>query len=396
MTSAAVAYRARYVFPLEGEPLRNGIVTLRHNRVVSIGMASDVAPQDLGNCAIIPGLVNAHTHLEFSDLEQRLGHAGQPLPDWICEVVTYRRSEGRDNTAAIRQGLLESQKAGITMLGEIRTDGWQDISPTIDTTLFQETICLDRQRFDAILQSQEHNLQNRLTGFRYGISPHSPYTVHPELVEKLADLAVKYQVSVAMHLAESPEEMELLASGMGPFRTFLESMGVWKEDANPQGREPLDYLKVLSRSPQAIVVHGNYLNDVELDFLAQNSDRMAVCYCPRTHAYFRHTPYPLAEMLSRGVAVCLGTDSRASNPNLNLFEDAKFVAHRHPAVSPQQILQLATVQGARTLLGGDAVHSPIAPWAHGMTVINLPEHDTANPYDLLFSEESSVAREVTT
>jgi cytosine/adenosine deaminase-related metal-dependent hydrolase len=395
MTAGVVAYRARYIFPLEGKPLRNGIITLLQNRVVSIGMASDVAPLDLGNCAILPGLVNAHTHLEFSDLAQPLGCAGQSLPDWIREVIANRRSEGRDTAAAIRQGIHESQNAGTTMLGEIRTDGWQNFSPTVDTTLFQEAICLDHQRFDAILESQSQILQNQSAGLRYGISPHAPYTVHPELLEKLVELAVQFQVPVAMHLAESPEELELLENGSGSFRTFLQSLGVWREEANPQGRKPLDYLKLLSRSPRAIVVHGNYLNDVELDFLAQNSDRMSVCYCPRTHAYFGHPPYPLTEMLSRGIAVCMGTDSRASNPNLNLFEEAKFAAHRHTAVSPQQILLMASLQGAKILSGKTHSHSQVASWAHGMTFITLPAHDTADPYDLLLGEESRVARDIT-
>ena len=163
-----------------------------------------------------------------------------------------------------------------------------------------------------------------------------------------------------MHLAESREELELLASGTGPFRRLLEDLGVWSPEVFPGGWRSLDYLQRLADAPAALVIHGNYLDREEVDFLADHRANMSLVYCPRTHAYFRHERYPLAEMLERGVNVALGTDSRASNPDLNMRAEMHFAAHAHPEIPPAKILEMATLCGARAL-GTDAEVGTLEP-----------------------------------
>jgi cytosine/adenosine deaminase-related metal-dependent hydrolase len=181
------------------------------------------------------------------------------------------------------------------------------------------------------------------------VSPHAPYTVSPELLGKLVELARARSMPVAMHLAESAEELELLADGAGPFRDLLDARSMWDPAAIPAGSSPFDYLQVLARAPRCLVVHGNYLVSEDHEFLAAHADRMTVIYCPRTHAYFQHPRYPLAAMVAAGVWVALGTDSRASNPDLSVLAEFRQAARTHSEVPAEKVLAMATLNGAAAL-----------------------------------------------
>jgi cytosine/adenosine deaminase-related metal-dependent hydrolase len=309
----------------------------------------------LGDVALLPGLVNAHTHLEFSDLTSPLGEPGEPFPRWLVRVVEDRRRADRRPVDAVRAGLQECLQTGSTTIGEIATgDTWARLlaagAPSPDVTLFHETIGLARSvRTERKIRAEAHLASQSPDNVQRGLSPHAPYTVGMELLEGLIALAARRGVPLAMHLAESREELELLRSSSGPLVELLASLGAWDASAIPQGTRPLDYLRRLARAPRALVIHGNYLAEVEQEFLAAHADRMAVVYCPRTHAYFRHEPYPLADLLRRRVNVLLGTDGRASNPDLNLLEEARLVASKHTAVSPAEALSLITLGAAKAL-----------------------------------------------
>jgi aminodeoxyfutalosine deaminase len=389
-SESILVLRARFVFPVVRPPIENGVVTLRDGLIEHVGTSCDAVPVDLGNVAILPGLVNAHTHLEFSDLEKPLGEPGEPLPTWIRRVIAYRREGKQSPEAAIQSGLAESHRAGVTAIGEIATSGWNKSNADASVTLFQEVICLQAERIDQVLVEERQRLNQRRGVFHCGISPHAPYTVHPQLVEKLALLAAEASIPLAMHLAESQEEIELLRTGLGPFRELLEELGAWREDAHPAGRRPLDYLKILISAPRVLVVHGNYLDDEEVAFLAERPDQFALVYCPRTHAFFGHEPYPLSNLLEKGITVCLGTDSRASNPNLNLFEEMKFVARHHSNVAPSEILRMGTVQGSRALYGAEAMPGLVPGTAANLSIIALPSGNASNPHDLLLDDASQV------
>jgi len=391
--------RARYVFPIAGPPIADAVVKIAGTRIVAVGqwpasaaaMGGDAV--DLGSAAVLPGLVNAHTHLEFSDLAAPLGRAGMAFPDWIRAVVAHRRGRtDADRRAAVQRGLDESSRAGVTALGEIATVGWPEHfffgeskhanQPT--TTVFLELLGLSTERTVASLTAAAEHLRHPDS---VGLSPHAPYTVRPELVAQAAAMSRSARIPLAMHLAESPEEMQLLGAGDGPLYDLLSEFGVWDPTAIPRGGRPLDYLRLLAEADRALVIHGTYLDDAEIAFLAAHADRMAVVYCPRTHAYFPHAPYPLAKLLTAGVTVALGTDSRASNPDLNLFEELRFAAAHH-AIAPDQLVALATLGGAKAL-GRDHELGTIAPGkSANLTVMRLP-NDEADPYELLFDPHSA-------
>src|SRR5205823_8486807 len=139
-------------------------------------------------------------------------------------------------------------------------------------------------------------------------------------------------------------------------------------------RRPLDYLQTLATAHRALVIHGNYLAADEIQLLAAHRDCMSVVYCPRTHAYFGHEHYPLEAMLAAGVRVAVGTDSRASNPDLRLFEELREIARRHSAVSPEAVLQMGTLAGAEAL-GIAHEYGSITPGKRArLAVVTLPSN----------------------
>ena len=389
-----LSLKARYVFPVAGEPIPGGVVTIRGPRIVAVGHRPEAGEvRDLRNVAILPGLINAHTHLEFSNLAEPLGEPGVPLADWVGEVVRFRQSDRYAPGQAVRLGLQECLASGTTALGEIAQVGWQAgpfETGMPDATVFLEWIGLTAERMAQNRIEAERHLAVASSGWRPGLSPHAPYSVHPALVHRAVALSAERRVPVAMHLAESREEIELLGSARGPLRGFLEDLGIWNPAIFPPGRRPLDYLRALAEAHRALVVHGNYLDDEEIAFLAEHRDTMTVVYCPRTHAFFGHAEHPLPGLLSAGARVALGTDSRASSPDLSLLAEMRFVARRFPQIARRVVLSLGTRGGARAL-GRDHELGTLEPgMLADLAVVALPDRDVDDPHDLLFDSEEPV------
>ena len=379
------AYRSRLIFPPQGPPIEHGFVSIGDDGVTISQNLPDVAPNEvlnLGQVAVIPGLVNAHTHLEFSDLEEPLGEPGTPLCTWIMDVVASRRAQASgDKRQAIRKGLGELKAAGTVAVGEIATlplewDWYND--DDVDTVLLLERLSLDPGRMPTLVEEASAFLRDAEAGQQMaGFSPHAPYSVHPNLLESLCQRSKECELPLAMHLAESWEEMELLQSGCGAMEQMLIELGAWNPAAIPRGIEMLHYLQQLSTAHHALVIHGNYFGNEELEFLAEHRDRMTLVYCPRTHHFFEQGEHPVGQLIEMGGSVALGTDSRASNPDLSVFEEAKFVAAHYPQIDPQLVLEMATTVAAKALG---------IPWHDtSMSFVRLPEDCPADPYEALFS-----------
>jgi len=357
--------RARYLLTMQGTPTEDGYLTIADGQIVGIGKNQQVEPAfDLGDVILMPGLVNAHTHLEFSDLANPLP-AGNTFPEWILAVIASRRRqraamEGPGSSeasaqAAVAHGLAESIRAGVTTIGEISTvpgsHPWYQ-SAGIQTVLFQEILGLSGEDIPRHVRTAGEHVETSTAdneGVSLGISPHAPYSVHYDLFEQLCQLAAKAKTPCALHLGESPAEMELLRSGSGPFREMLELLGAWSDSAIPRGIGPMAYLQQISQAPCSLIIHGNFLSELEYEFMAEQVDHMSLVYCPRTYHHFHDRPYPLQAILDHGVRVALGTDSRASNPDLNLLAEMQHVAHVHPEIDPSLILEMGSWQGARAL-----------------------------------------------
>ncbi len=266
-----IALKARYLFPVDSPPIPDGVLTVADGRIVAIGRdASGKSVRDLGNVALLPGLVNVHTHLEFSDLQAPIRPPGIAFPDWIAAIVTRRRSQfaqadwPQHRQQAVERGLREVEQTGTVAVGEIAPPGWPEAAfraSRVDCTVFFEVLGLAHDRVESLLTAAGEHLASAAAQTKWlaGVSPHAPYTVHPELLARLCPLCRQHQVPLAMHLAETREELELLQSGTGPLVPMLQSFNAWDPDAIPRGTRPLDYLRVLAQAHRALVIHGNYL-----------------------------------------------------------------------------------------------------------------------------------------
>ncbi len=409
--------QARWILPVDAPPIEGGVVSIADGLITSVGPSKSAGstPHDLGDVVLMPGLVNAHTHLEFSNLEKPLGRPGMPLPGWIRLAIADRRRADRDELQAINSGLEESLRHGVTTIGEIATaplELYLKNENQLAIILFSEVIGFSASRTNSAFATVEKTISpagpqrgprhgprhGPRRGPRcpieisptYGISPHAPYTVHPRLLHQLIDLATNCNLPVAMHLAESSEELQLLARGDGPFQELLEERSMWDPTAIAAGLRPLDYLEQLARAPRSLVIHGNYLDGEEIDFLARHRNRMAVVYCPRTHGYFGHVQYPLGAMLAAGVQVALGTDSRASNSDLSLLEEMREIARKHPKITTEQIVRLGTIEGA-TALGRENAVGSIAPGKRADLTVIPCRSDCDDPYDaVVYGQDAPV------
>ncbi len=223
-----------------------------------------------------------------------------------------------------------------------------------------------------------------------GLGPHAPYSVCPALLEQVVALSRERRVPVAFHLAESRDELEYLRSGTGRLARLLEELGARAVATPPQPLRPLDFLENLASADRSLVIHGNYLDDEELAFLAANAERMSLVYCPRTHEYFAHDPYPLEKALAAGVAVALGTDSRASSPDLSVLEEMRAVSRRHPAVPPSVVLRMGTLNGAKALGLASEVGSLEPGKRADLAIVPLPDGDSSEPERLVLDSHRPV------
>jgi cytosine/adenosine deaminase-related metal-dependent hydrolase len=303
---------------------------------------------------------------------------------WLKGVIAYRR---RLDTAATlsdaRAGLQDALRFGTTLLGDIAAGGLTQ--PLLADALcwsivFHELLGLPSPRAmsawrDAMGWLNAHPDSDRC---RTGLSPHAPYSVHQALIRASSGLGVP----LAIHLAESAAEVELLEEHGGRFVDFLRDLGVWEEDSLAPSLEWIVWQT--SRSPVALLAHGNYL-----DPRARFGPSTAIVYCPRTHAAFGHPLHAFRAFLAHDTRVALGTDSLASNPDLDVLGEARFIHERFPEFPGEQLLRLATLAGAEALGFADLTGSLEPGKSADLVSVPLPDLDAADPHSLLFGKNSA-------
>ncbi|OJW14406.1 MAG: amidohydrolase [Planctomycetales bacterium 71-10] len=410
MRRGAISLRARYVFPVEGPPIADGVVAVDGGRIAWVGPASERrADLNLGNVAIIPGLVNAHTHLELSRMP---GDEGPPPGgsedevEWIRKV-TLRRISGAwgpsyaDNA---KRNLKATIEAGTTLVADITTAGlsWGAIAESpVRAVVFAEVIGLKRHRGLQTsgeawkwLGSIDAEAQVAANA-RPGLSPHSPYSTAGWLYHNAAGS----RLPLTTHLAEMPEELRLLEHRDGPLRGFLEEIGAWDDEWEPVGPRPADYIrKGELRDADWLVAHGTYIEPSEFWQLrpeaSAKGQRVAVAYCPRTNARFGHHAHPYRALLEKGAIVCLGTDSLASSPSLGILDEMRFLHACDGSLSGELLLTMGTLFGAWALRAEAATGTLRAGKSADMAVVRLPARDEADPYMLLLESDLPVVATV--
>ena len=343
-------FSASLIFPGDGPPIEQGVLAVDDGIITDVFAGPDTGATPLGNVILLPGLVNAHTHLEFSTCTTPLP-AENGMAAWIGDVVATRLLQA-DRGDSIRHGLDELVTAGTAAVGEIATADWP-ASRLTDTdpacVVFREIIGLrSDRRTDGLATARDFLAGDSTPRHLLGLSPHAPYSVHPDLFMDLVRMAATHDVPLATPLAASPDELELLDTGGGPMRERLEALGAWENSAIPHGSRPLDYLRPLSELSHPLVIHGNLLGEEELIWLGRHR-HVTIVYCPRTHSHFGHPPHPWARLLDSGTPVALGTDGRASNPDLSLWNELQFLARRTPSRPAKDMLAMATLTAATAL-----------------------------------------------
>ena len=382
------ALTARWVVPVAGGPVRGGTVELAADgTVAAVHDRPDAraGAVDLGGVALLPGLVNCHAHLEFSDFDRPIPAAGT-FADWVAATVAARRSRGGAVMDRVNGGLAESLAAGVTTVGDICTAGWDAAAlpppPERPNVVAFGEIIAPRDAVAGFEAGRRFlaDAAGDPPGLARGLSPHAPYSVHPA-VPALLTAEHAPRVPLAVHLLETREEVELMRDGAGPLAAAMARLHATRGDFGAD-RLREDYLHPLERAERGLIVHGNFLTRGDTDWLADPSrSHLSVVYCPRTHAHFRHPPHPWRELRAAGVRVALGTDGRGSNPDLSVWNELRFLRSRFPNVPPADLLALATADGAAAL--GTAGGTIAAGQPADLCAVRLPE-DTGDVWADLF------------
>ena len=353
--------RARVVLPIEGSPIENGAVAIEGKRVVALGVASAVISAnqgpvlDLGDVALLPGLINAHCHLDYSMMRHAI-NPPRSFTAWVQRINALKRSlDDDDYLEAIAKGFAESKRWGTTAIGNIESfpELMLRMPPSpLRTWWFHEMIDI-RHRLPT-----ERALAGALSFFAartraldfFGLSPHAPYTASATLYKLARECAGRLAMPLTTHVAESREEFEMFRDRTGPLYEFLS--GLERPMADCGGHSPFTYLwRSGAIDSTWILVHMNELDDEDFNILASlpRGGGPHIVHCPGSHRYFRHTPFQFQRLHDLGLNVCVATDSLASTSSLSLFGELRELQKTNPWLTPEQLLRTVTVNPARAL-----------------------------------------------
>jgi aminodeoxyfutalosine deaminase len=387
--------RARWLVPAGGECIADGAVVAEAGRILRVGPWRDIArlagPDDhvehLPDSALLPGLVNAHTHLSLSDMRGKF-RPTKNFGGWIARLAARRllRTEAAMRRA-VADGAAESAAAGTVAGADLTYDAAFDECLSRDParwTVFVEVMRFGRageerlaealaaaERLEQICRvplaacqpvpSEQNTGGQAASGtptdrghLRVGLSPHAPYTVAPEMFARIRREADRRGWPLSTHLHETEDEIAFTERGEGTLHGWLSAARFLPRDWRPAGLRPIPMLAAAGFfSGPVLVGHANYVTDEDIAILARSGS--SVAFCPRSHAFFKHRDHPWRRLLAAGVNVCLGTDSLASSPSLSVLDEARFLFAQSPDADPRVILDMATRRGAMALGLGDEV-----------------------------------------
>ncbi len=366
--------RSRIVLPISAPPIENGAVAIKGNRIAAVGDAAGVMSAnqgpvlDLGDVALMPGLINAHCHLDYSMMRHAI-NPPKSFTAWVKRINALKRSlDDDDYLAAIAKGFAEAKRWGTTTIGNI--ESFPELmlrmpASPLRTWWFHEMIDI-RHRLPT-----ERALAGALSFFAartrpldfFGLSPHAPYTASATLYKLARECSGQLAMPLTTHVAESHEEMEMFRDKTGPLYEFLD--GLQRPMADCGGHSPFTYLwRSGAIDVTWILVHMNELDEEDFSILGSlpRGAGPHVVHCPGSHRYFRHTEFQYRRLHDLGVNICVGTDSLASTSSLSLFAELRELQRTNPWLTPEQLLQTVTVNPARALQRGHDL-GKIAPGA---------------------------------
>ncbi len=378
--------RAKVVLRVGAPPIEDGAVFIAGRKIHAVAPWKAVRPHlrekalDLGESILLPGLINAHCHLDYTDMA---GDIPPPktFTDWIAAILSAKSAWGySDYARSWLHGAHQLLKSGTTTVGDVETmpdllpEVWDATPLRVMSFLEMTGIRAKRLPAEVLREAVEkitslHHARNRAW-----LSPHAPYSTLPELLQRTARMAMKRGWRVSIHVAESQPEFDMFQHARGPMYDWLKRN---ERDAGDCGLgSPIAHLarnRLLGEN--VLAIHANCLARGDATLLAKN--KTSVVHCPRSHDYFRHPPFERARLAAAGVNLCLGTDSLATvrkagrtKPELDLLAEMRALMDQDHTVAPAEALKLATVNGARALgLAGKAGELRPGAWAD---VIAIP------------------------
>ncbi len=358
--------RARAIVTMDGAPVENGAVAVFGDRIVDVGKFSEVSAGhsgqniiDLGEQVLLPGLINAHCHLDYTCLRGKISRQ-KSFTDWI-QAINAEKSKlsPEDYVTSINEGFAEAKKFGTTTIANLTAfpELTRLVPPApIRTWWFAELIDVRwPDRAKQLVNSAIESLgRARPPGTPWGLAPHALFTASRNLYQ-CCEAAGK-GILLTTHLAESREEMEMFHDASGPLYEFLKRLG---RNMNDCGHgTPLEiFVGRLNASPalsvralrQWLVAHLNELAESDFELLENMNTKFNVVHSPRSHDYFDHSRFPFKRLHAIGLNVCLGTDSLASNESLSLFAEMRAFQRNEPTISPEKIFEMVTVSAAAAL-----------------------------------------------
>jgi cytosine/adenosine deaminase-related metal-dependent hydrolase len=395
-------FRARWILPIDSPSIHGGWIETAERRVVGVGRGTPpAAAQDLGHVVVLPALVNAHTHLELSWLAGHVPPAASMI-EWIRAILRLRADPPGGETerlAAMRRGVAEMWETGTSVVGDVSNTMTSapvlhdaglggvvfheilgfDVSPAAATAAVRQAWSLVDDTRAGLDVSRNPGTAGPLNPgtlgpwdpgtLAFSVVAHAPYSCSPGLITELANR--RRTAPLAVHIAESPEEIEFLRTGRGPFRDLLEEVGVWDEEWPVPECDPITYLDRQGYlQPGLLAVHGVHLRDADLERLRDAGG--VIVTCPRSNEWVGVGLPPLARAYATGVPVAVGTDSLASVGSLNLFDELAAMRRIAPEVTAAKFLESATRIGAAAL-GLEAELGTIAPGRRAdLLVVDVP------------------------
>lgn len=363
-----IVYRAEWICPISRAPIPHGWVAVETGRIAAIGTAHDsppVPPRELGAVAVLPALVNAHTHLELSWMRGRVPPAATFI-DWIKQLFVLRgvrteRAEDPRVLDAAGQAAREMRESGSCAVGDI-SNSLASVAPIRTAGLrgivFHELLGFKLTNGQLVADTRALRDAAATAGgeaVRVAVAPHAPYSVSAELFRAVRDEVDRSTVPVtSIHVAESDSEVDFLRDGSGPWPALLRWVGAARDDWSPPRMTPVEYLDSLGViDERTLIVHAVQARDADLRRLAALD--CTVVTCPRSNQWVGVGVPPIERFYASGVKVAVGTDSLASNEDLNLFSELKTMRWLAPAVPASTLLESATRVGAEALGLGDEI-----------------------------------------
>ena len=397
--------RARTILPVSQPPIENGAILVSGNRIRAVGSWKDLASEtggkvlDLGEVILLPGLVNAHCHLDYTDMAGQLPPP-KTFTDWIPLITAAKTAWSYSEYAhSWLHGAHMLLKTGTTTVADIEAmpdllpEAWE-ATPLRVFSFLEMTGIRSKRDPREILQEAVAKIDS-LSDARCAalLSPHAPYSTLPQLLRLSAGVARKRKWRICTHIAESAEEFEMFMHARGKMFDWLKRNERDNSDCG-LGSPVKHFARHKMLGENLLAIHVNYLARGDAALLGKH--RVNIVHCPRSHAYFRHAPFLRERLANARANICLGTDSLATmrkvgkqKPELNLFEEMRLLSDTDLTISPAEILRMATVNGARALglAGklGELSPSTIAD------LIVIPADDRCHdPYETVLAHTGSV------